>query len=77
MTSDEARVEIRREVVEHVRDGLKEVGPYIDAYLLSALTKPKNSVVPCPVGLHPVLAAFAREIVWDVLTAVRIDTVNE
>ena len=68
-TVHEAKAQVRRELVEHLSTGLKNVGEYADTYVQSVLTNPRTMSIPRPRGLHPKLADMVRDIVLDVLAA--------
>lgn len=69
MTEAEAMTRVRQELREHLADGLREIGAYSDTYVRSVLTNPRAVNVRPPKRLHPKLAAMARDLALDVLTA--------
>lgn len=76
LSTVEIKAEVMREVVEHLRDGARSIPSYVDAYIASSLSNPARASANRPIELHPILATFAREIVWDVLTSAPLDTVK-
>lgn len=68
----EARRRVRKELVEHLTDALKEVGAYADIYVESVLTNPRSVAVRPPRAMHPLMARMVRDIALDVLAAERV-----
>lgn len=69
MDIHEAKARVRRELVEHMSSGLKNVGEYADTYVELVLTNPRRTSFPRPRGLHPLLATMVRDIALDVLSS--------